>query len=185
MVTVVHEHFFRNINAFRYLSGLSHKTVWLLIAVHLYLWHHTLALCMRLDNYLHGWFCAIWSLSTYSRFLPLTCVCLSPSAYQFTNVYVMHLKYFYSPPFLRFCEWSLVHLIKRLTLMLRYELSTTRTLYISCLSSTSLKPLFWLYLATLWQKRPQMMPYPWHHSWSLYMVIHGSYCSCMTIDYAN
>ena len=173
---------FRNINDFRYLSWLSQKTVCSLKALHLYLWHHALALCMRLDDYLHGWFCAIWSLSTYSRFLPLTCVCLSPSSYQFTNAYVMHLKYFYSLPFMRFCEWSLVLLIKSLTLMLRYEESTTRSLYVSYLLSTSLKPLFWLYLVPLWQKRPQMMPYPWHHPWSLCKVMHCSYCSCMTID---
>ena len=141
-----------NIKTFRYLSGLSHKTVCSLKALHLYLWHHALALCMRLDNYLHGWFCAIWSVSTYSRFLPLICLCLSPSTYQFTNAYVLHCKYCYSLLFLRFCEGSLVLLIKCLNLMLRYEDSTIRFLYVSCLLSTSLKPIFWLYLASIMTK---------------------------------
>ena len=152
MVTGVHDHFFRNINAFRYLCQLSRHTVWSLEVLHLYLWHHALALCIRLDNDLHGWFCAIWSLSNYSRFLPLTCVCLSPSDYQFTNAYVPHCKYCYSLTLLRFCQWSLVLLIKSLTLMLRYEESTTRSLYVSYLLNTSFKPVFWRYLTYIMTK---------------------------------
>ena len=53
---------------------------------------------------------------------------------------------------MRFCEWLLVLLIKSLTLMLRYEESTTRSLYVSYLLSTSLKPVFWRYLTSIMTK---------------------------------